>query len=82
MRKVVIDENLPRVFGQIFQQNGIEPLDVRDHELRGAPDSAVFDFARERRAAVATADVGFAQRIHRLENHNGIFFLRFLLGLI
>lgn len=77
MRRVVLDENLPRSFNEVFKRYGFETLDIRDHGLRGAKDSAVFLFAKEHSAALATADVKFANRIHLFEsNHQGIFLIR------
>ncbi len=77
MRGVIIDENLPRSFGNIFREHGFEPFDVRDHGLRGALDSTVFLFAKEHHAAVATSDIQFSNQIHLFEFHHfGVFLLR------
>ena len=77
MRRVVIDENLPRAFGEVFVRYDFEVLDIRDHGLRGALDGAVFNFAKAHDAAVATSDVEFANRIHLFEaQHQGIFLIR------
>lgn len=77
MRRVVIDENLPRSFGDIFSRHDFEPFDIRDHGLRGADDGAVFSFAKELVAAVATSDVKFANTLHLFEPaHQGIFLIR------
>lgn len=77
MRRVVIDENLPRSLGDIFTRYGFETFDIRDHGLRGADDGTVFSFAKERNAALATSDVKFANAVHLFESaHEGIFLLR------
>lgn len=77
MRRVVIDENLPRAFGPIFAEHGFEVLDVRDHGLRGANDDAVFSFSKAHNAAIVTSDVEFANRIHLFEErHAGVILIR------
>jgi len=77
MQSVVIDENLPRSFGKVFEQNNFKVFDIRDHGLRGALDSAVFNFAKANQAAIATADLEFAHNIHsQPDSHRGVFLLR------
>lgn len=77
MRRVVIDENLPRSFGNVFTRHGFETIDVRDHGLRGADDGTVFSFAKEQHAALVTSDVKFANAVHLFESvHQGIFLIR------
>lgn len=73
----MIDENLPRSFGAIFEKHGFQSLDIRDQGLRGAPDSAVFSFAKQHDAGIVTSDVEFANRVHLFESgHRGVFLLR------
>lgn len=77
MRNLVIDENLPRTIGRIFAQHGFTVYDVRDHGLRGFDDSAVFNFAKLKNAAVATSDIVFANSVHHSrEQHYGFFLIR------
>lgn len=74
----VIDEDLPRSFGQILSRLGFTPLDIRDHGLRGASDQMVYKFAQKKSAVLFTADLGFSNVLDfPIGTHVGICILRF-----
>ena len=56
---ILLDEDIPRAFGNIFRGLDYEVLDVRDEDLKSASDEAVFIFACDRNALIFTADLGF-----------------------
>lgn len=58
--RFLIDEDMPRSTARLLKEKGYEAIDVRDVGLRGAPDKDILAYAREKQAAVITADVGFA----------------------
>src|SRR4030042_2447524 len=75
--RTVIDEDLPRSLEAMIRTLGWEVLSVRDH-LRGGLDEEVFDFARQNKAALFSADLGFANIIRFPPgSHYGIIISRF-----
>lgn len=55
----LIDENLPRTLGDVFQEKGFKVEIVQDNpELRGEPDEVIFDYAARRQAIIVTRDLG------------------------
>ncbi len=76
--KAVIDEDLPRSFGAVLSKLGFTPLDIRDNNLRGAPDNEIYAFAQKQRAVLFSADLGFSNTLYfPLGSHCGICILRF-----
>lgn len=74
----VIDEDLPRSFAAVLTQSGFTAIDIRDHNLRGAPDERIFQFAQQKHAILFSADLGFANTFDfPLGSHAGICILRF-----
>ncbi len=60
MWEFLVDEDMPRSTAAVLRQAGHSATDVRDVGLRGHSDAEVFAFAQSRRAALVTADKGFA----------------------
>lgn len=56
----VIDEDLPRSFHTILTKFGFTVFDVRDYDLRGAPDHTVLQFTRTKKAILFTGDLDFS----------------------
>ncbi len=74
----VIDEDLPRSFATVLSNLGFNPFDVRDNNLRGAPDEDVYDFAKKQNAVLFSGDLGFSNTLNfPLGKHDGICILRF-----
>jgi len=74
---LLIDEDMPRSTGKVLKTAGFTIIDVRDAGLRGFPDHAILAFARDNKATIITADVGFGSLVY-LSNveHFGIIILR------
>lgn len=64
--EIVFDEDVPRAFAAEFTGRGFAVIHLRDTELRGASDEAVFRFAAERGALLLTGDLGFTNQ-HRFD---------------
>jgi predicted nuclease of predicted toxin-antitoxin system len=78
MLKLVIDEDMPRSTGRILQKRGYDVKDIRDHQLRGAEDQEIYDFAQREQAAILTADRGFGNILRfPLGKHYGITIAHF-----
>jgi predicted nuclease of predicted toxin-antitoxin system len=74
----VIDEDLPRSFAKTFSQTGFTPLDIRDHNLRGASDERIYSFAQKKNAILFSADLGFSNILRFPPGtHHGICILRY-----
>lgn len=74
----VIDEDLHRSLKPVLESLGFTVFDIRDHGLRGHPDSKIFKFAQEKRAVLFTADLDFSSILRfPLGTHHGIVVLRF-----
>jgi len=75
--RVLIDEDVPRAFGDTLKELGFEVLDVRDAGLSGASDEVVFRFAKEQGAVLLTGDLGFTNPLRfNLRNIAGILLNR------
>lgn len=74
----VIDEDLPRSFGENLSKLGFKIFDIRDHNLRGSSDRQVFNFAQRHKAILFSADLDFSSIIDFPPGkHYGICILRF-----
>jgi len=77
MATFVIDENLPRDLAPALREHGYTVKDVRDHGLRGRPDTEIYEFAQRERAVLVTGDLGFADLIRfPLGTHQGLVVAR------
>ena len=56
----LIDEDLPRLTGKLFQRYGYEAIDVRDIGLRGARDSQIIAYAQSKGLCLVTGDFDFS----------------------
>ncbi|HEX7456115.1 MAG TPA: DUF5615 family PIN-like protein [Candidatus Nanoarchaeia archaeon] len=75
--KAVVDEDLPRSLELVLQELGWKVLSIRDH-LRGSSDEEVASFAKNNKAVLFSADLGFANIIRfPLGAHYGIVISRF-----
>ncbi len=75
----IIDEDLPRSFGEVLSSLGFKVFDIRKHGLRGKADNIVFAFAQKHKAILFSADLGFSNIISfPLGTHWGIVILRFV----
>lgn len=78
MATFVIDENLPRDLAPALRKHGYIVKDIRDHNLRGRPDTEIYEFAQRERAVLVTGDLGFADLIRfPLGTHQGFVVARF-----
>jgi len=77
MRRLLVDEDMPRSTATQLRLHGYEADDVRDVGLRGRPDTEVFDWAQARGAILVTADMGFANVLHYPpSSHGGLIIVR------
>lgn len=78
MLKFVIDEDMPRSTGGILIKRGYDVKDIRDHELRGAEDQEIYEFAQREQAVILTADRSFGNILRfPLGKHCGIAIAHF-----
>jgi predicted nuclease of predicted toxin-antitoxin system len=76
--RFLVDEDLPRSLARLLRTAGVETEDVRDLNLRGEPDDAIFAYAVSHDFALLTADLGFGNILRfRLGSHAGIIVVRF-----
>jgi predicted nuclease of predicted toxin-antitoxin system len=76
--RFVIDEDMHRSVAQALTDLEYQPIDIRDHGLRGKPDDAIFRFAQRRQAVLLSADLGFGNTLRfPLGSHHGIVIVRF-----
>jgi len=76
--RFVNDEDMPRSLGPALQDAGHEPLDVRDHGLRGVGDAQILQFALDCAAVLITEHIGFANLFRfSAGSHFGIVIVRF-----
>ena len=54
--RFLIDGDLPRSTGALFQRYGYEAMDVRDIGLRGAKDSKIAGHAKQHGLCLVTGD--------------------------
>ncbi len=52
MLSFVIDEDLSRSISKMLQEKGWTVYDIRDHNLRGAKDEEIFQFAQQQKAVL------------------------------
>jgi len=77
MPTFIIDENLPRSLAPALEAHGYTAKDVREHGLRGRPDSEVYAFAQKEQATLISGDVGFSHiTAFPLGTHHGIVVAR------
>jgi predicted nuclease of predicted toxin-antitoxin system len=75
---IVVDEDMHRSVADPLQRLGHRFLDIRDHSLRGAPDSHIYAFAQQQQAALLSADLDFSNLLRfPLGSHHGIMVARF-----
>lgn len=78
MPKFVIDEDMPRSTGKVLKDCGYEVKDIRDHELRGADDEDIFQFAQNNQAVLITGVMGFGNILRfPVGSHFGIVIVHF-----
>jgi predicted nuclease of predicted toxin-antitoxin system len=78
MIRFLIDEDMPRSTAKLLRQAGFECLDVRDTELRGKKDDAVYQRAQKQERVIISGDLGFANSLrYPLGTHKGIVIARF-----
>ena len=58
--KFLVDEDLPRSTVTLIKEFGHQAVDVRDVQLRGAPDDRNAAYAKAKGLCLVTADGGFA----------------------
>jgi predicted nuclease of predicted toxin-antitoxin system len=78
MIRFLIDEDMPRSTAKLLRQAGFEYLDVRDTELRGEKDDAVYQRAQKEDWVIISGDLGFGNSLrYPLGSHKGIVIARF-----
>ena len=71
--RFLIDASLPRGVAGVILRHGHEVLDVRDLEMRAAPDVLIAKYAREHGLCLVTGDFDFADvRNYPPERYRGI----------
>jgi len=75
----LVDENLPIFIATSLAANGHQIQHViKVNELRGKPDEAIFDYARQNRAIIITRDIRFANPTRFPLHHlKGMVLIRF-----
>ncbi|MBI4434523.1 DUF5615 family PIN-like protein [Candidatus Uhrbacteria bacterium] len=76
--RVLLDEDIPQAFAEVFARASFEVLDVHQLRLRGAVDAVIFRAAQRHHAILVTGDLGFAD-IRRFPPRScaGIIVIRF-----
>ncbi len=69
--KLIIDAQLPPALAVMLRQQGLNAVAVREIGLREAKDAAIWQYARERQAAIVTQDEDFAERCQVNRNAPG-----------
>jgi len=76
--KVVLDEDIPCSFGEVFEKLGSLVIDIHDTPLRGFPDEEIFRFAQREQAILVTSDKDFLIFVSVLKyRHQGLVIIRF-----
>src|SRR5438046_6285987 len=75
MRRLLVDEDMPRSTAIQLRLHGYEADDVRDVGLRGRPDAEVFAWAQGHGAILVTADMGFANPLQYPPNSRSGFII-------
>jgi len=76
----VIDEDMHRSVSEVLTHlgHGHTAIDIRDMEMRGESDEAIFRFAQKHKAALLSGDIGFARNVRFAKSeHYGIVVVRF-----
>ena len=75
----LIDENLPKLIGSVFEDFGFEISFVRNIEnLRGQTDEVIFKYASLNKNIIVTRDVNFVNPFRfNLKELPGIILIRF-----
>jgi predicted nuclease of predicted toxin-antitoxin system len=77
MIRFLIDEDMPRSTAKLLRQAGFECLDVRDTELRGGKDDAIYQRAQKEDWFIISGDLGFPNSLrYPLGSHKGIVIAR------
>ena len=78
MPRFLIDEDLPHLLAKLLTERGHPSEHVRDLNLRGSPDSRVFEVAQQREAVLVTGDADFGNLLrYPLATHLGIVVVQF-----
>jgi len=78
MPNFVIDEDMPRSTAKLLVYSGYEAFDIRDHQLRAAPDNKIFQFPQSLQAVLITGDMGFSNSLKfPIGTHHGIMVAHF-----
>lgn len=75
-RRILVDENLPRMLARRLTEAGYGTVHVHDVGLQGRPDEEVFTYARQEDLTILTGDVGFANVLQYPPPHAGIIVAR------
>lgn len=67
MRRILVDENVPRDVRQWLAKNGFSIVDVSQIRLRRAEDHAVAEYAAKHDMPIFTLDIDFAQIYRRFQ---------------
>ncbi len=74
----VIDEDLHKSLINVLSNLGFNVFDIRNYDLRGKSDEEIFKFAKDNKAVLFSADLGFSNILDfPLGSHNGIVIFRF-----
>jgi predicted nuclease of predicted toxin-antitoxin system len=78
MPRFLIDEDLPHLLASLLLKKGHESGHVRDLNLRGSPDSRIYEVAQQRQAVLVTGDADFGNLLRfPLGAHFGIVVIQF-----
>src|SRR6266516_4253022 len=67
-----------RSVSEVLTHLGHTAIDIRDVEMRGESDEAIFRFAQKHKAALLSGDIGFARNVRFAKSeHYGIVVVRF-----
>jgi predicted nuclease of predicted toxin-antitoxin system len=78
MPRFLIDEDLPHLLTSLLLEKGHESEHVRDLNLRGSPDSRIYEAAQQRQAILVTGDTDFGNLLRfPLGTHFGIVVIQF-----
>ncbi|MBI2900414.1 MAG: DUF5615 family PIN-like protein [Planctomycetes bacterium] len=74
MGRFLVDEDCPRSLAPALRAAGHDALDVRDADLRGAPDDRILSRACADSRILIAADTGFGNiLLYSPSGHRGIF---------
>jgi predicted nuclease of predicted toxin-antitoxin system len=78
MPRFLIDEDLPHLLAKLLRERGHPSDHVRDLNLRGSPDSRIFDTAQQKQAVLVTGDADFGNLLRfPLGTHFGIVVVQY-----